>query len=274
MNCSTTGETQSCAHERCERCGSSTEQAVAVSDPAQPDGPDPTQRPQLLHDINHLLGLIVQLVAVVGLDEDLGPDSRARIGQITSQLRWLERLLDASHDASHDASGGGSTAAPRPEGHRGELAWAEAVRAYPVRVDSLARTVAQALDLAASTRMSFDAEESWACVDPLSLWRAIRNLMDNAVRAAGPGGQVDVEVESDAKWTLVRVDDDGPGFGFRPSGRPHLGLTMVREFVAQTGGRLEIGTSPLGGARVRMLVPAAPMVGPPSEPPSGSDGYR
>ena len=129
---------------------------------------------------------------------------------------------------------------------------------YPVQVDSVARTVVHALDLAASTSLSFNSSVSWAYVDPLALWRTIRNLMDNAVRMAGPTGQVQVWVGSDAKWTVVRVDDDGPGFGPDPSGPPHLGLAMVLEFVAQSGGRLEIGTSPLGGAGVRMFVPTAP----------------
>jgi signal transduction histidine kinase len=253
MNSTKAGNTHAGGHVSCEHCASLTEQTIGTAGSARREGDDPARRPQLLHDINHLLGLIVQLVSIVGLDEGLGPDSRARVGQITNQVRWLEQLVGAYHDASGDP-----TAQRRAEGPRGEPAWAEAVRVYPVQVNRVARTVVHALDLAASTCLSFNATTSWAYVDPLALWRAIRNLVDNAVRIAGPAGRVQVWVESDARWTVVRVDDDGPGFGAGAGVPPHLGLAMVREFVAQSGGRLEIGTSPLGGAGVRMFMPTAP----------------
>ena len=70
---------------------------------------------------------------------------------------------------------------------------------------------------------------------------------------------------------LVHVDDDGPGLPeaareavFRVGQRLDegvpghgLGLAIVRDIAALYGGRVAIGTSPLGGARVILELPQA-----------------
>lgn len=83
------------------------------------------------------------------------------------------------------------------------------------------------------------------------LWRVLRNLVDNAVRAAGPGGQVFIRIEQNLQ-TVLEIADTGPGFGCGPSGTAGLGLTVVRNLLHAAGGRLDIGSDPEGGARVRV----------------------
>lgn len=95
--------------------------------------------------------------------------------------------------------------------------------------------------------------------DPVRLGRAVRNLLDNAVRAAGSGGAVEVRVHSRGTRVVVEVADTGPGFGLIPRQHGH-GLATVRQVMAQVGGRMTIGedgTDGLGGARVALELPVA-----------------
>lgn len=93
------------------------------------------------------------------------------------------------------------------------------------------------------------------------------NLIDNAVDAVQPGGRVVVLVlQEEDGGVFVRVDDDGPGVpaaerervfevgvttkagGARLEGRG-IGLALVARIARRRAGRVELSTSPLGGAR-------------------------
>ena len=74
----------------------------------------------------------------------------------------------------------------------------------------------------------------------------------------------------------VHVDDDGPGIPVadagdvvqrfvrldegraRDGGGAGLGLAVASDVAAAHGGRLEIGDSPLGGARLTLVLPRRP----------------
>jgi len=49
-----------------------------------------------------------------------------------------------------------------------------------------------------------------------ALSRAVSCVLDNAVRAAGPGGHVSVEVSGNANEITIQVVDDGPWLGNVP----------------------------------------------------------
>src|SRR6266536_1603526 len=85
--------------------------------------------------------------------------------------------------------------------------------------------------------------------DVVLLRRAVINLLDNAVRAAGPAGVVVAWVQPSRAGAVIQVDDSGPGLGNAPRGRASLGLGIVRECADAHRGSLVFGTSPLGGAR-------------------------
>ncbi len=108
-------------------------------------------------------------------------------------------------------------------------------------------------------------------VEPELLRRALRNLIANAARHAT--SRVVVRVATEGGEAVVHVDDDGPGIPagererllqpFRrgdaarrldPAGSG-LGLPIAARVVAAHGGRLEVGDSPVGGARVSLFVP-------------------
>ena len=213
--------------------------------PPEPAPGDPALwRRRLRHDIRHELGTVIMLASAVAVADDVGAESRKRIEQLLGETRWLDHLLrrlDEDEDEDDD------DAPPRPSPDR-------------VRVDELAGEVVAGLRLATRHRLGFTASAAWAHIDSLALWRALRNVLDNACRAAA--GHVDTRVSQDRGWVVVQVDDDGPGFGGGSRGLGSLGLGIVHDLVSGYGGILEIRHREPGGARVRILLPAAPPFSP------------
>ncbi|WP_432525043.1 HAMP domain-containing sensor histidine kinase, partial [Kineococcus sp. SYSU DK006] len=108
-------------------------------------------------------------------------------------------------------------------------------------------------------------------VDAQQISRALANLFDNADRHGG--GLLAVQVERDGPWVQVLVDDAGPGVvpaerqrifeRFARAGSrgslpgSGLGLSLVAESVRAHAGAVRCTTSPLGGARFVVRLPAA-----------------
>ena len=189
------------------------------------------RRRRIRHDIRHEIATIMLLARTVTDAADVGPDSRTWLGRLLAETRRLDELvrLDAGAD--------------------------EAVPAGPVRVDLV---IGETIAVGAVTgpRVSFAATEAWARVDRLALWRAVRNLLDNACRAAGPDGTVRVRVTDEDGDAIVTVADDGPGFGAGPAGTERLGLGIVRDLAGRYGGSVRIDRGELGGCRVTLRLPA------------------
>jgi signal transduction histidine kinase len=124
----------------------------------------------------------------------------------------------------------------------------------PARVDTSAVT-------AARVRGDVDA-----------LRRVLRNVGENAARHAA--SRVDIALAARGDDVVLTVDDDGPGIPeserdrvvqrfvrldearSRDDGGSGLGLSIVDEVVRAHGGSMKILTSPLGGARIEVTLPA------------------
>ncbi len=108
--------------------------------------------------------------------------------------------------------------------------------------------------------------------DRESVLRALRNLVANAIEWSPKGGEVHVEIRADDETITAVVDDSGPGVpvdqrerifdpfyrGASAHGRRvgyGLGLAIVKDAATRHNGRIEIETSPLGGARFRLTLP-------------------
>lgn len=107
--------------------------------------------------------------------------------------------------------------------------------------------------------------------DTTLLVRAVRNLIDNAVRHAQT--TVTVTLDSDVMCATIRVDDDGPGipeedretiFGrftrlnearTDDEGGAGLGLAIARDVARAHGGDVTVSDSPLGGAAFILTLP-------------------
>jgi signal transduction histidine kinase len=193
-------------------------------------------RRRIRHDIRHELGTIIMLASAMAVSDDIGPASLRRVDALLGETRWLDHLLrrlDEDDDRPDDDP-------PSPE---------------RVRVDELVGEIVAGLRLASIRRVGYASGPAWAHIDPLALWRAVRNILDNACRIAGD--RVDVSVACEDGWTVVQVDDDGPGFGGGAAGLASLGLGIVHDLVSGYGGGLEVRRCELGGARVRILLPSA-----------------
>jgi signal transduction histidine kinase len=90
---------------------------------------------------------------------------------------------------------------------------------------------------------------------PVALSRAVGCVLDNAVRAAGPCGQVTVEVTGTGSEVIIRIIDDGPGFGHVPTNNS-LGLTITRALLSACGGGFELKPGPTCGIVAEIVLPA------------------
>lgn len=98
--------------------------------------------------------------------------------------------------------------------------------------------------------------------DPGIIWRVLGNLVDNAVRAAGPLGNVEIAINDDTGQRVgtggavtIDVIDDGPGPHRGPAGLANLGLSVVNRLLHTCGGRLEIDEVAPHGTRMRVVLP-------------------
>ncbi|MEO0882654.1 MAG: ATP-binding protein [Pseudomonadota bacterium] len=105
---------------------------------------------------------------------------------------------------------------------------------------------------------------------PLSLKRALSNLVSNAINYAG---RAEISIHNSIGGVTIRVDDDGPGIpkdryeeALKPFTRLEdarsqnvpgtgLGLAIANDAARRAGGRLTLHASPLGGLRVEMKLP-------------------
>jgi two-component system nitrogen regulation sensor histidine kinase NtrY len=97
--------------------------------------------------------------------------------------------------------------------------------------------------------------------------RAVRNLIENALRAQATGGEIEIEVGGEDGTGFVRVADRGPGVAPELLGRilePYfstqaggtgLGLPIARRVAAEHGGELTVRNRAGGGFEVTMTIP-------------------
>jgi signal transduction histidine kinase len=125
----------------------------------------------------------------------------------------------------------------------------------PVPVHVVANEIVERSRAATQCRLEVDATPCVLRTDPIELRRVLVNLVENAQRAAGAGGTVEVAVRVAPGEVWIEVGDSGAGFGAAPAGSSGLGLVVLERFARRHGGRVEIGTSHLGGARVTCVIP-------------------
>lgn len=144
----------------------------------------------------------------------------------------------------------------------------------PVALDVLVKQVTANFSSQADAR---DIDLGVGACEPLTLHSQadnlrmlLGNLIDNAVRYTPTGGRIDVELRRVEGNAVISVSDSGPGIpesehervferfhrlaGSETPGSG-LGLAIVRQVASLLGGQVELGTSPVGGLAVRVIVP-------------------
>lgn len=104
-------------------------------------------------------------------------------------------------------------------------------------------------------------------VDRAMIRQVLWNLLNNAVRHAGPGAEVTVRVESTSEGATITVADDGEGispdqreelFSAHSSGHPQgtgLGMGVIRRIVDAHGGRVVVDSLVRRGTRILIVLP-------------------
>ena len=91
----------------------------------------------------------------------------------------------------------------------------------------------------------------------LAVYRIAQESLTNIARHA-EATQVTITLDSGHDSVVLRVADDGRGFGGAPV--EHGGLRSMRERALLVGGALAIKDAPEGGVEIRLEVPAAKVV--------------
>jgi signal transduction histidine kinase len=207
-------------------------------------------------DLAH--GLKTPLAVLAQQAERLSREGHhALAATLTEQVERMRRQVDY-HLAHARAAASGATPGARC-----------LVRAS---ADAIARTLGQ-LHLQRGIAIEVRVPETHAVrCGREDLDEMLGNLVDNACKWARARVVVASALTDEA--LTIAVDDDGCGIpvGFRDAVLARgvradqaapgtgLGLAIVRDLTAIYGGRLALGTSPLGGLRAELHLPAAPSV--------------
>ncbi|MGN6131034.1 MAG: sensor histidine kinase [Nocardioidaceae bacterium] len=167
--------------------------------------------------------------------EDTAGSPRSRLATVHGLLLSMRDLVAAELD---DPGGGQAPPTARPvdlaELGAECLRVAETTHRCAVRLTSHARVVVRS--------------------DGVALRRAVMNVVDNAGRAAGERGTVEVTVDVRGECAVITVADDGLGFG-RIESRSGHGLGIVDRALHSCGGWLEVASTPGAGTQVTLTVP-------------------
>ena len=209
----------------------------------------------IAHDFNNLLTAVATNVQLIHDDAEPDTPTRARA------LRALAAAENGAAMVDH------------------LLAFGRRQMLAPVATD-VSELIAALLDLVAASlgggivleARSDDGAPPFALVDPGQLENALINLVFNARDAVGERGRITVSA-GHAPDGMVRIEiaDDGAGmdaatlarifepfFTTKPAGAGSgLGLSMVYGFVRQSGGRIDVASTPGVGTTVTIDLPAA-----------------
>jgi signal transduction histidine kinase len=232
------------------------------------------------HDLRSLLGIVFGFACNLR-DEAVGPlnvEQREHVMRILEASRDATGLLERTRDSARMPRAQAATTM-RPESSR-----AGRVQRTLVDLAAVASSVKALFEQAAETQ----SKKLTCRLEPISVWgdalklkQVLTNLVVNALKYGPPGGEIGIIVRwsrpaesagpAARKKAEILVTDTGPGIapefreriferGFRLKGHEHLpgkglGLSIVREVVAQHGGTVRAEGQPGEGATFVVSLP-------------------
>ena len=212
----------------------------------------------LAHEFNNLMTIVLANLERLG-EEAAGERGRRSVERATwgaqRAVRLTDQMLSFARRRFHDTR-------------------VIDVRATLGGCDSILDQMAGA---EAAVQVALGEEPLFAALDASQLEMALLNLVRNAADAAPADGRIvvstrgrDLDGPGSAPGVEVSVADTGSGmtaevaqkalepfFTTKARGKgTGLGLSMVKGFVEQSGGRVELQTAPGAGTTVRLVFPA------------------
>ncbi|ALV33201.1 HAMP domain-containing sensor histidine kinase [Streptomyces sp. CdTB01] len=183
---------------------------------------------------------------------DAGPDA---LTSLDEEVQRMTRLVaDLQILGAADAAGFTLERAPTPLQDLAE----QAVREFA--------GLFEASEIQLHTRL----DPVTACVDRDRVRQILANLLSNALKFTPAGGQVRVDLFTEAKQAVLCVGDSGPGIptdelphvfdrffrgrGARPAGSG-IGLAVVRELTQAHGGTVQVSSAPGQGTTFTVRLP-------------------
>ena len=213
----------------------------------------------LISDISHQTKTPVanlKLYSQLLEEQPLSPQAMGCARAISAQTEKLESLMDALVKSSRLETG---ILALQPERQAIAPVLRRAVEQYMPRARGK------------NISLSLTAAEGEAVFDAKWTEEALCNLLDNAVKYTPAGGRVTVSSRDFEMFSVIRVEDTGPGiaeeeqsrvfsrFYRSPSVRDRegvgLGLCLTRQIAEGQGGYVKLDSAPGQGSRFSLYLP-------------------
>ena len=235
-----------------------TELAVARSEAEHADQAKSKFLAAASHDLRQPVQSLVLLMALVERQIAANPEARSTVAMMRKALDALNILLTSILDVSRLDAG---------------------VEAHPEPIDLAAMLRRLALEYRAKADevdlvLRVAAPDLWASADPALLERALRNLIDNAIRYTRNGGvllglrrrngrvRIDVvdtgigiprERQADIFVEFVQIHNPGRDLGLGLG----LGLAIVARIARLLGAAIEVNSNVGRGSRFSLALPGA-----------------
>lgn len=228
-----------------------------------PDGP--SEIADVGTAFNHLAGRVRELLA----------NERELLADLSHRLRTPLTALRLDAEALED---GDAAARVRADAERLEQTVTEIIQEarrpirdelggrcqpLPVVAERAAFWAALAEDQGRAWRVDLADRAPDVAVAAADLEAAVDALLGNVFSHTPEGAAVSVRLSTERSTVVITIDDGGPGMtsdagerGRSGGGSTGLGLDIARRTAESAGGRIALATSPLGGARVELHLPA------------------
>ena len=212
---------------------------------------------KLMHEMRTPLNSIIGFSSFLS-DETLSESERNDfLERVVRNAQALQSLLDQSREQAHilrrDIEAASETCS----------------------LGKLIQEVSDDLTLSAneralSIRLELPQSEVWVNGARASIRQIVINLLSNAMKFSNPGQSIEIHLEQDRDFAILRVEDSGMGMTtqqaasatepfVRFSDRPGsgLGLSIVNQLIQANGGQLTIESELGKGTRVETRIPLA-----------------
>ncbi|MFC5460689.1 sensor histidine kinase [Massilia niabensis] len=220
---------------------------------------------RLLHDVSHeLRSPLARLQAAIGLAHQQPDKIATSLARIERESERMDKLVGELLTLSRLEAD--------PDLPKDELVdMQELVDAIALDARFEAETQGAAIDVGVDIDLALPAQVRGA---PDLLWRAIENVVRNAMKHGGAGGVVELKLRTVARAVCIDVVDRGPGILeadlptiFQPFFRSNpatnnvdghgLGLAIAERVIRAHGGSITVANRAGGGLQVTITLPLA-----------------